>query len=1752
MAYLSFEDVTQAPPGKPAKVEADSGYLSFDDVVGGTPPPQSFGEKQLESIKRAGRDVVVAADMLAGFPAFLSGWMAKSTLAGGMAVTGESKPFTEARKIVEGTIAESPTLQAASHPIARILGVDVKNSGLGELFAKVDEVTNEWAAKGKDEEAQSLRSHLVETLMALIPTAAKHGSAGVKTALKKKAPIEESTAMPEEPPEVIPEEPPAAKAPFETYATPGAAAKAAKAAAKAAKLKEEQAAVQTGPANYTHTDGTVHEVEITGAPKKVSGMSMTPIRVGEIDTWVPTKQVELAKVPEPGIETPAQIAERLAQAEAERIPSERVAEAAAAPIEEQIRLREQRQAEEEQAWVQHGEQMKAEAEQTARSAEEQKAFEAEQARQDRMEAGYGEPSMRAKQAGWQKQKGEVDPALLATIAAAGGLAAYTAANPQFAETLGGMALIGTVGVKGKGIASALAPILKGSRYTSEVFNRLPANLYEVPKARIREVLQQQGISKADKEVFEKIIAEHPEDKISAVDLVGKFQLATSAYVLKPAQTLAYSTVGLRDLGLSSDVLNTARSTVWNLPEHIRPDPASIKHFRKHPNQFGHTRSFMREGQKHVVEVQSDPAQFAKPPKPALTDLYAALREHLIDTYGWTREEAEADPYTEADLQIYKNELSAPSETYALLGPTLKHWPRRLIREELMDSAKKGESSVRFASPETMAKVEGWPQSGAPRRRVNTPTAGLLFQHKAAQSVYDKYQKEIVPYLQKLGGTLSKDEAGNTWYEVPTPQIGPVKMFGHADPELLAKIALTGGVAAYLATHPEDADKVGLLGAGVLATKGKIDFKSLNESALISHAREGHQEAFTELYKRTAPQARRFIASFERQGVPIEDVLQRTYEKLATVLQRAPDEVGGFAGKSSIQTFINTMARNRAVNMLEYEGNRPTESLDITSPEGTTLGETLGHETTPEVTLQQQQLQVHLQEALDKIDPNFRESFELREMEGKSYEEIAEIRGIPVGTVRSQISRAKDQLKKNLRDYVNPESGMITPDMQAAMIASGLGGLVGAYMNREDSPLKGALIGVAGVAAAIAGLGKMGPAIMRGTTKLAEIYPPFRRSLRDMEVKSMQEVEKASAKIHDFLEATKKLPPALATQLKRAHLYGDAEALKEVLNKDPALAKGYQKVRAFLDETQKTLQQMGRFSKGLTDYLPLMVKDYTGLVEALGREDKIDLQKVMDKAEKKSQELRGKPLSDVERSIVVAKWISKAPSTQGLPGFAKERTVRMQDKLMPFYHTLEDSLIHYAHASVDDIATATFFGTDLKVALKEGKTYTDINKSIQAMVDRGLREGKLTKESAAEMQQILRARFVEGRLAPGKLLQDFRNVAGLLTLGQIGSGLVQTTESLFSVYHHGLVPTIQAVGLLARGKSIAPKEFGLAEHVIEENLGRTTTGKALGLVLKANLLKTMDQLGMRQNLTASFIKNKMLVRSPKGLEELRTKWGADYAEDFPQLVKELQSATLDKRTPLVDSLLFQELSDIRPASRIENPKLFNKHPNLRFMWQLKQYMLTMADVLYRDSYQKLKSSDPKVVAAGVKNLALYGTSLALASVPPDAIKNWLFGRGLQLDKIDYVDNIARNFGLSRYDISKVEQSQKPFVTAYETLAGTVTPPIASVTKSLAEGVATPEKLVAMVPVAGRIVYNRELGGNIAHQRAVDKAELTALRAKILSKNPQLQKQLELVQEMAKTSNPAIGGARERLHNMPAYQALQEQLKRQKQQQAKGVR
>jgi RNA polymerase sigma-70 factor (ECF subfamily) len=127
----------------------------------------------------------------------------------------------------------------------------------------------------------------------------------------------------------------------------------------------------------------------------------------------------------------------------------------------------------------------------------------------------------------------------------------------------------------------------------------------------------------------------------------------------------------------------------------------------------------------------------------------------------------------------------------------------------------------------------------------------------------------------------------------------------------------------------------------------------------------------------------------------------------------------FRGESAFYTWLYRIGVNTAKNYLVSQGRRPP-SVDIDADEAGYLeGESeLKEYATPEHLLVRDEIENTVQNAIEKLPEDLRTAITLRELDGLSYEEIAEKMNCPVGTVRSRIFRAREVINGKLKPLLD--------------------------------------------------------------------------------------------------------------------------------------------------------------------------------------------------------------------------------------------------------------------------------------------------------------------------------------------------------------------------------------------------------------------------------------------------------------------------------------------------------------------------------------------------------------------------------------------------------------------------------------------------------------------------------------------------------------------------------------------------------------
>ncbi|ATJ82269.1 RNA polymerase sigma factor RpoE [Halomonas beimenensis] len=184
-----------------------------------------------------------------------------------------------------------------------------------------------------------------------------------------------------------------------------------------------------------------------------------------------------------------------------------------------------------------------------------------------------------------------------------------------------------------------------------------------------------------------------------------------------------------------------------------------------------------------------------------------------------------------------------------------------------------------------------------------------------------------------------------------------------------------------------------------------------DQQLVERAQKGDTRAFDLLVKKYQHKIIGLIGRYVHDQAEVQDVAQEAFIKAYRAL-------GKFRAESAFYTWMYRIAINTAKNHLVSKGRRPPGSdLDIVDAEVVDHSGRLADIETPEAAIARDQLQAAVFEAIEALPDDLRTAITLRELDGLSYEDIANIMDCPVGTVRSRIFRAREAVDQHIRPLV---------------------------------------------------------------------------------------------------------------------------------------------------------------------------------------------------------------------------------------------------------------------------------------------------------------------------------------------------------------------------------------------------------------------------------------------------------------------------------------------------------------------------------------------------------------------------------------------------------------------------------------------------------------------------------------------------------------------------------------------------------------
>ncbi len=182
-----------------------------------------------------------------------------------------------------------------------------------------------------------------------------------------------------------------------------------------------------------------------------------------------------------------------------------------------------------------------------------------------------------------------------------------------------------------------------------------------------------------------------------------------------------------------------------------------------------------------------------------------------------------------------------------------------------------------------------------------------------------------------------------------------------------------------------------------------------DQELVERAQKGDKRAFELLVMKYQRKLARLLSRMVRDPAEIEDITQESFIKAYRALPQ-------FRGESAFYTWLYRIAVNTAKNYLVARGRRAPTSTEFNAEEaeGFEEAELLRDIATPDAELQTKQIAEAVNKAVDALPEELRTAITLREIEGLSYEEIAQMMDCPIGTVRSRIFRAREAIAEKIR------------------------------------------------------------------------------------------------------------------------------------------------------------------------------------------------------------------------------------------------------------------------------------------------------------------------------------------------------------------------------------------------------------------------------------------------------------------------------------------------------------------------------------------------------------------------------------------------------------------------------------------------------------------------------------------------------------------------------------------------------------------
>jgi len=196
------------------------------------------------------------------------------------------------------------------------------------------------------------------------------------------------------------------------------------------------------------------------------------------------------------------------------------------------------------------------------------------------------------------------------------------------------------------------------------------------------------------------------------------------------------------------------------------------------------------------------------------------------------------------------------------------------------------------------------------------------------------------------------------------------------------------------------------------------FSFQEEDALVTALTEGAEQAYEILIQRYQQPVFNLVCRLMNDPSDASDIVQEVFLKVFR-------NIGKFRGNSSLKTWIYRIAVNEAYNHRRWFARHSRKEVALAAEEGTpSYADSLADPSrTPFDQAADRETLALVEAALEKLNPKFRAAVVLRDIEDMSYDEIAVVLDVSLGTVKSRILRGREALRKTLEGRLEPNARM---------------------------------------------------------------------------------------------------------------------------------------------------------------------------------------------------------------------------------------------------------------------------------------------------------------------------------------------------------------------------------------------------------------------------------------------------------------------------------------------------------------------------------------------------------------------------------------------------------------------------------------------------------------------------------------------------------------------------------------------------------